>query len=88
MRIACCQIPPYVGDPSASVAEAGEAISAAAADGALVAGPVNGRGVATIAADCDLNRARDKRSGHRNDVFADRRPDCYSAALVGDEPLR
>jgi 5-aminopentanamidase len=59
--------------------EGGSAI--AAADGSLVAGPVKDRAAATITADCDLDRARDKRSGTRNDAFADRRPGCYPAAL-------
>jgi predicted amidohydrolase len=63
--------------------EGGSAI--AGADGALLAGPVKGRDVATIAADCDLRRARNKRSGTRNDAFADRRPGCYAAALVAEE---
>lgn len=60
----------------------------AAAGGALVAGPVKDGGVATISADCDLRRAGDKRSGIRNDAFADRRPRCYPAALVADEAVR
>ena len=66
--------------------EGGSAI--VAADGALVAGPVKDRGAATITADCDLRRARDKRSGPRNDAFADRRPGCYAVALVADEAAR
>jgi predicted amidohydrolase len=36
-------------------------------------------GEQTIAADCDLGRARDKRTSERNDAFADRRPDKYLA---------
>jgi predicted amidohydrolase len=59
-----------------------------AADGALLGGPVKNRGVATITADCDLRGARDKRSGTRNDAFADRRPGCYPAALIADEAVR
>jgi predicted amidohydrolase len=46
-------------------------------DGALRAGPVIGRGEETIAADCELSDARDKRTSERNDAFADRRPDKY-----------
>jgi predicted amidohydrolase len=52
-------------------------------DGALVAGPVAGRGPATLLADCDLAQARDKRTSERNDAFADRRTEHYAAALVG-----
>ena len=48
-------------------------------DGALQAGPVIERGVETIAADCDLGLARDKRTSDSNDAFADRRPDRYPA---------
>jgi 5-aminopentanamidase len=49
-------------------------------DGALRAGPVIDRGEETIAADCELILARDKRTSAGNDAFADRRPDKYSAA--------
>jgi predicted amidohydrolase len=48
-------------------------------DGALRAGPVIDRCEETIAADCDLVLARDKRTSARNDAFADRRPDHYQA---------
>jgi predicted amidohydrolase len=44
--------------------------------GRVLGGPV-GDGVKTIAADCDLARARDKALNERNDVFADRRPELY-----------
>jgi 5-aminopentanamidase len=50
----------------------------ASPDGALVAGPVRDRGVATIVADCELDEARDKRTSRRNDAFADRRPTLYA----------
>lgn len=50
-------------------------------DGALLAGPVPDRGTATIMADCDLDRALDKRTSPRNDAFADRRPEQYVPAL-------
>jgi predicted amidohydrolase len=53
-------------------------------DGGLRAGPVPDRGTATLVADCELVAARDKRSGERNDAFADRRPDQYAASLTGD----
>jgi predicted amidohydrolase len=49
-------------------------------DGALLAGPPAGRGAATLLADCDLDRARDKRCGKVNDAFADRRPDRYAVS--------
>jgi predicted amidohydrolase len=54
----------------------------AAPDGSLAAGPVAGRGEGTLLAECDLQRARDKRSGKINDAFADRRPGRYAATLV------
>jgi predicted amidohydrolase len=47
-------------------------------DGRQLAGPA--RGSETIAADCDLDAARDKRTSDRNDAFADRRPDHYGVA--------
>jgi 5-aminopentanamidase len=46
--------------------------------GHVLGGPV-GDAVETIAADCDLSRARDKAWNERNDVFGDRRPDLYGA---------
>lgn len=51
-------------------------------DGGFRAGPVANRGVQTLYADCDLGQALDKRTGERNDAFADRRPAHYAAALV------
>lgn len=42
--------------------------------GELVAGPAGPAGPALLLADIELERARDKRWGERNDVFADRRP--------------
>lgn len=60
----------------------------ASADGALLAGSVKDRGVATITADCDLRRARDKRIGTRNDAFADRRPGCYPVGLMAEQVAR
>ncbi len=65
--------------------EGGSAI--AGPDGELLAGPVSGRGVATLAADCTLGAARDKRGSGRSDAFADRRPASYSAALLDQAPL-
>ena len=44
-------------------------------DGRLLAPPVDG--VATLVADLELARARNKALGPRNDVFADRRPELY-----------
>lgn len=49
-------------------------------DGGLRAGPVADRGPAILYADCDLTQARDKRTGERNDAFADRRADRYESA--------
>jgi 5-aminopentanamidase len=34
---------------------------------------------AALVADCDVEQARDKRFGERNDVFGDRRPELYDA---------
>jgi predicted amidohydrolase len=51
-------------------------------DGALRAGPVADRGARTLAADCDLGQALDKRTGEHNDAFADRRHEHYTAALL------
>jgi 5-aminopentanamidase len=45
--------------------------------GNVLAGPV-ADAVATISAECDLARARDKAWNARNDVFGDRRPELYS----------
>lgn len=47
--------------------------------GRLLAGPTQGRAV--LVADLDLERARDKSYGDRNDVLADRRVDLYDASL-------
>ncbi len=57
--------------------------SIAGCDGSLLAGPVGDRGTSTLHAECDLARARDKRTGPHNDAFADRRADHYVAALRG-----
>jgi len=51
-------------------------------DGALRAGPVPDRGLATITADCELGDAADKRTSEHNDAFADRRPSHYAQALL------
>lgn len=52
-------------------------------EGQLLAGPVTNRGAEILYADCDLERARDKRTGRRNDAFADRRADRYATVLSG-----
>ena len=52
-----------------------------APDGAVLAEVGEGAEVATIFADVDLIAARDKRTGPRNDAFADRRPEHYLANL-------
>ena len=57
--------------------------SIAGPDGSLLAGPVADRGSATLHAEFDLERARDKRTGPHNDAFVDRRADHYAAVLRG-----
>jgi predicted amidohydrolase len=52
-------------------------------DGGLLAGPVPGRDTQILHAECDLERARDKRTGENNDAFGDRRADRYAAELAG-----
>ncbi|MCU1529853.1 MAG: Nitrilase/cyanide hydratase and apolipoprotein N-acyltransferase [Frondihabitans sp.] len=52
------------------------------ASGRLLAGPPAGDDAALALADVDLAAACDKRWGDHNDLMADRRPDCYSTALV------
>jgi predicted amidohydrolase len=48
-------------------------------DGRILAGPE--RGVALLVADLELERARSKAIGPRNDVFADRRPELYGGGV-------
>jgi predicted amidohydrolase len=48
-------------------------------DGYPLAGPVLADRPAVLTADIDLSRARDKRTGERNDLFADRRPALYGS---------
>ena len=55
----------------------------AAPDGTVLAAARAGASEETLAADCELQLARDKHSGSSNDVLADRRPDQYPPALVG-----
>lgn len=50
-------------------------------DGSVLAEVKPGGTVETIFADVDLIAARDKRTGPRNDAFADRRPEQYLANL-------
>ncbi len=47
--------------------------------GWLLAGPPQAYGEGLVVADCDLEAARDKRRGERNDLFADRRPLLYES---------
>jgi predicted amidohydrolase len=42
-----------------------------------LAGPIEHSGEGLIVASCDLDGARDKRRGERNDLFGDRRPTIY-----------
>jgi predicted amidohydrolase len=55
-------------------------------DGRVLAGPREG--AAVLVAEIDLERARDKSLGERNDVLADRRPDLYSAGAEMLRPLQ
>jgi len=51
-----------------------------APSGRLLAGPpASGAGPLTIVADCELDHARNKRWGERNDLVGDRRHDVYEA---------
>ncbi|HKH17601.1 MAG TPA: nitrilase family protein [Solirubrobacteraceae bacterium] len=50
-------------------------------DGWPLAGPLSAPAAGCILADCRLEDARDKRTGPRNDVHADRRPGLYRAIL-------
>ena len=54
----------------------------AAPDGTALAVAAPGAGEHTLIADCNLELARDKRSGPRNDAFVDRRPEHYPSALA------
>jgi 5-aminopentanamidase len=53
-------------------------------DGWPLAGPDPGDHEITIAADCDLGAAADKRVSERNDVLTDRRPSLYGSATRRD----
>lgn len=53
----------------------------AAPDGVLLSAAAPGGAEQTLVADCELRQARDKGTGPRNDAFADRRPERYSASL-------
>ena len=55
-------------------------------DGWPLAGPREGEGI--ISASCDLEAARDKRIGERNDVFTDRRPELYGDVVKTNEERR
>lgn len=57
-------------------------------DGWLAAGPVEGYGEGILYADCDLDRARDKAWGERNDVRGDLRPELYASPRPASEPSR
>jgi 5-aminopentanamidase len=54
----------------------------AAPAGAAIAVAQPGATAQTLFAACDLESARDKRSGPRNDAFADRRPEYYLSELA------
>lgn len=53
-------------------------------DGWPLAGPHPGDHELTVAADCDLAVAADKKISERNDVLADRRPELYGG-IAGNE---
>jgi predicted amidohydrolase len=53
-------------------------------DGWPLAGPETGDDEITIAADCDLASAADKRISERNDVLTDRRPSLYGGVTRED----
>jgi predicted amidohydrolase len=55
-------------------------------DGYPLAGPALRDEPALLAADCDLDRARDKTVGPRNDIHADRRLDLYAARPATQRP--
>ena len=57
-------------------------------DGWLAAGPVDGYGQGILYADCDLNRARNKAWGERNDVIDDLRPELYPSPRPASDPSR
>ena len=48
-------------------------------NGWILAGPPPAYGEGLVIADCDLEAARDKRRGNRNDLFLDRRPLLYKS---------
>ncbi len=55
-------------------------------DGYPLAGPMDGSDTGVITAQCDLARARDKRTGADNDVFNDRRPELYEPEPARTRP--
>jgi 5-aminopentanamidase len=57
-------------------------------DGWLAAGPLHDYGDGYFFADCDLERARDKAWGERNDVIGDLRPELYPTARPASAPSR
>jgi predicted amidohydrolase len=57
-------------------------------DGWLAAGPVDDYGTGITFAECDLDRARDKAWGERNDVRGDLRPELYPTARPASDPSR
>jgi len=57
-------------------------------DGWLSAGPVEGYGTGILSADCDLERARNKAWGERNDVVKDLRTELYSTPRPASDPSR
>ena len=56
-------------------------------DGSVLAAAGAGARPEALVAECELERARDKRSGPNNDVLADRRPEHYLPDLVGQAPV-
>jgi 5-aminopentanamidase len=57
-------------------------------DGFLAAGPVKDHAIGIISAECDLDRARNKAWGERNDVVGDLRPELYPSPRPASDPSR
>lgn len=74
MFLACCD---HSGAERGIAFDGGTVI--ASNTGWLLAGPPEAYGEGVVVADCDLTKARNKKRGERNDLFADRRPQMYES---------
>jgi predicted amidohydrolase len=74
--LACCD---HSGSERETAFDGGTVI--VSRNGWLAAGPPKDYGEGIVVADCDLESARDKKRGERNDLFADRRPELYADTL-------